>query len=81
MGRGTGLPFGQRYNAIGMLKFGMTLQWVARHFGVCTSTIGRLTTRFRQTGTVKDRPSWEDRVKRRNVRIVTSSRRQDGIDS
>ena len=46
----------QRSEAIGMLRAGTSKTAVARHFNCSRSTISRLQQRFRQTGSVKDRP-------------------------
>ena len=78
MGRRPGLTLERRQMAIGMLAAEMSVRDVARHFGVTERTMSNLKRKFRETGTVKDRPRSgrprkttpaEDRY------IVTSSRR------
>ena len=56
MGRRPGLNLDQRNVAIGMLAGGMMVKEVAQLFGVSQSSISRLRTKYRQLGTVKDRP-------------------------
>ncbi|XP_071085121.1 uncharacterized protein [Haliotis cracherodii] len=46
----------QRQRAIGMLEMGATHDHVARIMGCAKRTIGRLVTRYRQTGRTADRP-------------------------
>ena len=46
----------QRALALGMVEAGVDQSAVARTFGVHRSTITRLVRRYRQTGTVNDRP-------------------------
>lgn len=78
MGRRPGLTLDQRNVAIGMLTAGMRNKDVARHFHVNESTISRLRTKFRQTGSVKDRPRAgrpRKTTRREDNYIVTSSRR------
>lgn len=55
MGRRRAMPENQRNVAIGMLNGGVSVRDVARHFGVCPSTISRLKSRFNATGSVADR--------------------------
>uniref|UniRef100_A0A672Z1Z5 Transposase Tc1-like domain-containing protein n=1 Tax=Sphaeramia orbicularis TaxID=375764 RepID=A0A672Z1Z5_9TELE len=56
-----------RERAIGMLDAGLTARNVARRLQVHESTISRLRTRFRDTGTTQDRPrSGRPRVTTRN---------------
>ena len=54
MGRRPGLTLDQRNMAIEMLVAGMRNKEVAGHFQVSQSTISRLSTKFRQTGSVND---------------------------
>ena len=59
----------QRLRAIGMLEAGRRHSDVARHFGVSQVTISRLASRYRATGSVKDR--------RRSGRPRVTTRAQD----
>ena len=64
--------------AIGMLTAGMRNREVASHFKVSESIISRLSTKFRQTGSVKDLPRTgrpRKTTRREGNYIVTSSRR------
>ena len=84
MGRRPGLPLGQRNMAIGMLTGGMMVKDVAQHFHVSESAISRLRTKYRQTGTIKDRtrPGRPRKTTRRGDNfIVTSSRRNRFLSS
>ena len=56
MGRRPDLTLDQRYMAIGMLTAGMRNKEVASHSQVSENTISHLSTKFRQTGSVKDVP-------------------------
>lgn len=78
MGRRPGMTLDQRNMAIGMLTAGRKNKDVARHFQVSESSISRLRAKFRQTGSVKDRPRTGRPRKttgREDNYMVTSSRR------
>ncbi len=55
MGRRQAMTLERRNQAVGMLRGGMGVNAVARHFGVSGSTISRLRDRFDETGSVQDR--------------------------
>ena len=84
MGRRPGLPLDQRNMAIGMLTGGMMVKEVAQHFHVSESAISRLRTKYRQTGTIKDRPRPgrpRKTTQREDNFKVTSSRRNRFLSS
>ena len=68
----------RRQRAIGMITAGMRIKDVARYFGVNSSTISRLRSRFRATGQVRDRQR-TGRPRRTTLRqdryLVLTSRR------
>ena len=77
MGRRPWLTLDQRNVAIGMLTGGMRVKEVALRFIVNESAISRLRAKYRQTGTVKDRPRPSrprKTTRREDNYIVTSSR-------
>ena len=56
MGCRPALTLDQRNMAIVMLTGGVTVKEIAQHFHVRESAIARLRTKYRQTGTIKDKP-------------------------
>ena len=78
MGHRPGLTLDQRNMTIGISTAGMKNKEIVRHFQVSKSSISRLRTKFRQTGSVNDLPRTgrpRKTTRREDNYIVTSSRR------
>ena len=78
--RPPGMTFEQRDRAIGMLTAGMLARDVALHFKCHKSTIGRLLTRFQQTGNFIDRSRSGRPCKPRRTKTIFSRLHLDTID-
>ena len=81
MGRRAGMTLAEHQTAVGMLTAGMTGREVAAHFGRSESTVSRIWTKYRLTGTVNHRPrsgrpckttAREDRYIIMNSHVMTS---------